>query len=681
MRIFSVLTYYDPHWTGLTAHARSLSTELAARGHQVSLLAHRHDPALPRSELRDGVRVERVRPVAQVSRGMLSPAFASAAWRQAQRHDLVLLHTPMLEALPVALICRALGRPLVVVHHGDLVMPDGLGNRLVERVTSASMTAAARLARKVTSYSLDYAENSPFLLPVRRKLAAIPPPVDIPVPDLAAAAAWRAELGLAGKQVIGFAGRFVEEKGGDVLLRALRLLLATNPDAHLVFAGETNVVYEDFFARCRPLFDAVADRVTLLGLLREREQLARFYALCDVLALPSRSDCFALVQVEAMLCGTPVVASDIPGAREPVRRTGMGVLVPPLSPAGLAAGLRQVLERPARFRRPRAEVADCFDRERTVSAYEALLEDVLAGREEGGGARYETRAAARSPFAGFAASDREVLEAALRNESDMAFRRRLPILLGYLELKEGDRVLDAGCGMGFALSVMARLRPLRLTGVDASQGRLATARREGVPARLLRGDLAALPFAAGSFDKLLLSEVLEHLADDLGALREAHRVLRSGGLLAVSVPHAHFPWPWDPIHRGWAALGGRPLRKGPLKGIWSGHQRLYWPEDLARRIAEAGFEVECVEEATHHAFPFSHFLVYGLGKPLLERELLPRRLRQSADRFRGPESDAAAADPIALARRLLLAVDRRNETRGARPGDSFVNVLVKARKV
>src|SRR5205823_5640477 len=141
---------------------------------------------------------------------------------------------------------------------------------------------------------------------------------------------------------------------------------------------------------------------------------------------------------------------------------------------------------------------------------------------------------------------RELLDGLLRNEADMAFRRRLPILLDYLELRDGDRVLDCGCGMGFHLMVMSSLWQLTLVGLDSDAERLRWAERERVPAELVHGDAERLPFEDESFDAVLMSEVLEHLEDDGRALAEARRVLRCGGRLAVSVPHARYPLLWDP---------------------------------------------------------------------------------------------------------------------------------------
>jgi ubiquinone/menaquinone biosynthesis C-methylase UbiE len=277
-------------------------------------------------------------------------------------------------------------------------------------------------------------------------------------------------------------------------------------------------------------------------------------------------------------------------------------------------------------------------------------------------------------------SDRALLEVVLRNEADTAFRRRLPILLDYLALEKGERVLDSGCGMGFHLMVMGALRDLRLTGLDSDAARLEQAAREGVRAELVRGDAQELPFADGCFDKVLMSEVLEHLPDDLRALREAYRVLRCGGVLAISVPHARFPSWWDPINASWTALGGQPIRSGPIAGIWSNHERLYEPEALAAAVRAAGFEIDALEETTHYSFPFIHFLVYGIGKPLLERGMLPPGLRKSADRFSGPQNTGSLLNPFNLGRSMFRLIDRLNDRPQVASKRKFVNVLVKARK-
>ncbi len=674
MRILAALTYYHPHWTGLTAHAQQLAAGLARRGHAVTVLAYRHAPELADDEVHHGVRIVRVAPLARLSRGMLSPGYLSAAVRLVRDADAVLIHTPMLEAPAVALAARRAGRPSVVVHHGDLLLPAGAANRVVERLVTAGMTAAARLADAVTTYSDDYATHSGFLTPLRPKLVAIAPPVDIPPPDRAAAAIWRASLGLADRKVVGFAGRFVEEKGADILLRALPLLRAGVPNAHVVYAGDPHPVYERFYEQCAPLRAAVAGHVTELGLLRDRQHLADFYALCDVLALPSRSDCFALVQAEAMRCGTPVVASDIPGAREPVRWTGMGRLVTPLDPAALADGLRAVLQTPDAYRRAPDTIAARFDRERCIDAYEQLLADLQARQPR----RSEPAAVVHQApaLAALSVADQALFAAPLRDEADMAYRRRVPILLGWLQLADGDRVLDAASGSGFELTLMARLRRVCAVGVEPATAELGLARQRDPQARLAQARLEQLPFADASFDKILSSETLEHLADDAAGLRELLRVLRPGGRLAISVPHANFPFAWDPISRVRRMIGAPLLFDGPLVGIGTNHLRLYWPEQLRARVEAAGFSVERVEVATHYAVPFAHLLVYGLGKALLARGIASAGGRATVLSARRGIGDRV----VAIGRSLFDAVDRLNDRPSVARQRTFVNILLLARK-
>ena len=177
-----------------------------------------------------------------------------------------------------------------------------------------------------------------------------------------------------------------------------------------------------------------------------------------------------------------------------------------------------------------------------------------------------------------------------------------------------------------------------------------------------------------------VAQVLEHLHDDRRALAEVRRILKPGGVLALSVPHARYPFLWDPINRAWTGIGGRPLRSGPLVGIWTHHERLYRPAELVGRLLEAGFTVDAVDEATHFSFPFVHFLVYGIGKPLLERGMLPESLRASADRFSAEHNRGDLRNPVNLGVAVFRAVDRLNDRPVVASRGTFVNVLVKARK-
>jgi glycosyltransferase involved in cell wall biosynthesis/SAM-dependent methyltransferase len=680
VKILVVVTYYHPHWTGLTSHAVRVSEGLAARGHEVTVLTTRHASALPSRETRHGVHVVRLRPVARLSRGMLAPGFPLAAARRVRASDVVQIHTPLPEALLVAVLCRALARPLLMTHHGDVVMPPGHGNQAVERAADRLLSATARRADALTSYSRDYAEHSPVLAPFLHKVTPISPPVEIPEPVATASAAWRAELGLTDRPVVGVAGRWVREKGFDRLLKAMPRVRERLPGAHLVFAGETNVVYETTYTRDRPLIEAQKEHVTLLGLVRDPQTMADFYGMCDVLALPSRTDMFATVQVEALLCGTPVVATDIPGARVVVGETGCGLLVAPGDPGALATGLVSVLRDRARYRPSRPVIRRTFDPGAALDAYEGLLESLTSKASPRPRARTPGDGTARSSRSSLTARDRATLDRTLHNEADMAYRRRVRILMEYLELRDGDRVLDCGCGFGAHLLLMGRLRRLTLVGLDAAPERLLLARRTGVPAALTSADVGRLPFPNESFDRVLLSEVLEHLPDAPRALAEIHRVLRPGGILALSVPHARYPFLWDPVNRVWTALGGRPLRRGPIAGIWSGHETLYLPEELAASVEGAGFAAEVVEEATHYAFPFSHLLVYGVGKALFERQLLPAPMLRAADRLAADGAPAGALNPVSLGVATFRLVDQLNERPAAAGKGTFVNVLVKARK-
>lgn len=377
MKILLVLTYYQPHVSGLTIYAQRLATALAQRGHQVTVLTSQYDRSLRQEEVVDEVRIVRVPVWWRVSKGVIMPTFPLVAWQLIRQHDVLSVHLPQFEASLLGLLGRLTGRPTVLTYHCDLQLPRGWFNRVVDQVVFVSNYLAGRLAQAIVAYTEDYAQHSRFLSHFLAKIHIIPPPVIMPPPDPAAIEAFRAAHDLEGRQVVGMAARLAAEKGVEVLVEAMPRLLETYPRLKVLYAGPYREVLgeEAYFQHLMPVIAKLGpDHWEFLGLLSQ-DQMPAFFAACNLLVVPSlnSTESFGLVQVEAMLCGTPAIASDLPGVRQPPRMTGMGEVVPTGDSRALAESIRRLLQEPDRYRRPRSLIADAFSLERTVASYEALF--------------------------------------------------------------------------------------------------------------------------------------------------------------------------------------------------------------------------------------------------------------------------------------------------------------------
>lgn len=387
MKIVEVLTYYRPWVSGLTIYVERLSKALARQGHDVTVLTSQYDPALPLYDVMDGVKIVRVPVALRVSKGVLMPGFGPMAWRLVQQADVVHLHLPQFDAPGVALRGRILGKPVVLTYHCDLQLPPGLFNRLVDRIILLMNRLAGTLADAVVTYTRDYGAHSPYLSPyLDDKLHIIPPPVEVAHCPDDQVQAFRQRHNLAGHKVIGIVARLAAEKGVEVLLKALPLILERHPEAIVLHAGPyKNVLGEAAYAaRLAPLFAQHQAHYRLLGNL-EGAELTAYYRNLDCLCVCSlnSTESFGLVQIEAMSQGVPVAACALPGVRQPVVMTGMGEVTAVGDSVALAQAINRILDDKERYVSSPSLIAASFSPEQTAEAYVRLFNNLLGEQAAG----------------------------------------------------------------------------------------------------------------------------------------------------------------------------------------------------------------------------------------------------------------------------------------------------------
>lgn len=311
----------------------------------------------------------------RVSKGVVMPGLGRIAHQLLREHDALNLHLPQLDGPRLALRARRLGKPVILTYHCDLLLPPGALNRAANAAVMLANDVSGSLSTAIVTYTQDYADHSPYLLRHRKKVRIISPPVEMPQASVSEIAAFAQRWQIDGP-VIGMVARLAAEKGVEILLDALPEIVAKHPKARVIFAGPyENVLGEAAYAqRLAPLLQRYREHWTFVGNLSQQE-LAAFYPNCAAVVVPSlnATEAFGLVQVEAMLSGTPSIASALPGVRQPVLATGMGEVVPIGDSSALAAAVNRIMADRPRYLRPRDEIAARYNNVATAIGYEQLL--------------------------------------------------------------------------------------------------------------------------------------------------------------------------------------------------------------------------------------------------------------------------------------------------------------------
>lgn len=376
MRIAHVTATFPPYYAGTGMVCYYQARELARRGHSVAVFTAAYPSRDGPSP--EGISVHRLSPLFRVGNAPFLPGLLGL-----RDFDLIHLHYPFIFGAEMVRLAAAMRRiPYVLTHHNDLI-GTGLRRYLFDLYTATVAPLVFRGARRWLVVSRDYAGLCRMAPLFRRRPAdvlEIPNGVDADLfnPDVdGRPVRQRYHIPETARLLlfVGSLDRAHHFKGADTLLRALARM--RRPDTWLLLVGDGDL---------RPSLERLAvqsgigDRVRFAGTVPHWD-LPPFYAASDLVVLPSfPPESFGMVLIEAMACGRPVLAHDIPGVRSVVSNGADGLLARPGDMDDLVEKMRALLDDPQQRRRMglrgRAKVEEQYAWPRVVSRLLEVYEEV-----------------------------------------------------------------------------------------------------------------------------------------------------------------------------------------------------------------------------------------------------------------------------------------------------------------
>ncbi|MBI2464791.1 glycosyltransferase family 4 protein [Candidatus Shapirobacteria bacterium] len=349
-KILLGLTYYLPNISGVTQYAVILSEELVKRNYEVGVICS------GKNRIWNKINIFGVDGFC-FGKGYIMPLYFWESFKLVQRYDIINCHLPSLESFWLALWGKLFNKKIVVTHHCEFNFTGTVSNKFISLVTYPIHLVVYILADEVVSYTMDYGQTSIFVKHFLKKTVFILPPIKID------GIKNQNSKVKSKNKIVGFVGRIAWEKGLNYLAEAMKQI-----DAKLMLVGPYKSVAGDETYK-------KLTNVELIGPV-EHDKLNKYYELFDCLVLPSTNnlETFGIVQAEAMRCGCPVVASDLPGVRVPVKMTGMGEIAKVADSVDLAEKINIVLKNGKKYYQKIAKNLDKFDYKKTVNEYEKIFD-------------------------------------------------------------------------------------------------------------------------------------------------------------------------------------------------------------------------------------------------------------------------------------------------------------------
>ncbi len=353
---------------GMNVYVRELTRELSQRGLAVDVFTRSQDPAIPRiranGPLGPNGRVIHLpagpeRPYNKNAVREHLPEFVAGVKafvdREGIRYDVLHSHY-WLSGLAARELRAEWGAPIVQMFHTLGELKNQVAQSAAEMEGSQRISDEAEIMRfadrLVAATALERDQMQTLYGADPAKVAIVPPGVNLTQFRRLPSAVAKASIGIPPEhRLILFVGRVQPIKGIDTLIRAMALVLAREPELRpntclIIIGGDPNGGSEqNEMARLTALRETLGlgDLVTFLG-SKDQDTLVNYYSAAVTVVVPSHYESFGMVALEAMACGTPVIASDVGGLSVNIAPGFNGYLVPAGDAEALAAKLTLLLK-------------------------------------------------------------------------------------------------------------------------------------------------------------------------------------------------------------------------------------------------------------------------------------------------------------------------------------------------
>jgi glycosyltransferase involved in cell wall biosynthesis len=351
-----------------------------AKKHRVTVLTFKHDKKLKDREWINKMEIVRMPYIFGVYKGFISPQSLIYFFKEAKRNDLIFINLPNVEGIFLVILGKLFNKKIYSIFHCYLGKSEKFLVKIINSIANKIGDWQLLFSDKVIAYTKDYIDNFPIFKKIRNKTEIILPPIiKYPVSKKK----LKEFLKLKEKNIwIGFAGRVSNEKGIEYLVDALTKIKMKIKNIKLVFAGPygKDVAGENqYYKKILTLLEKNKIEFIFYGNL-QKGNLAAFYRAIDLLVLPSinSTEAFGMVQAEAMLYGTPVIASDLPGVRVPIKLTKMGIIVKPKSGKLIADAIVEIFKNRKKYTNKKflKKAEEIFSIKRVYQFYDHLFKNL-----------------------------------------------------------------------------------------------------------------------------------------------------------------------------------------------------------------------------------------------------------------------------------------------------------------